>query len=225
MNAIAIVGRSDAGKTTVACELISELSARGHRVGAIKHCPHGHEPGKTDSDTARMAAAGARVVVALSPDRVTTWETDGGTASLETLMGGTGGMGASCDVVIVEGYKSSDLPKIVVRRGDDAPTDGSSLENVIGEVRFAADEPVIVQNATVSHLADMIERPVEPDVGGDNAPLSLTVNDERIPLKPYVSTMLFRLVTALLSVLKGIPEDPDSVALAITKSKAHRDPT
>ena len=222
MNAIAIVGRSDSGKTTVAWELIGELSARGHRVGAIKHCPHGHELGKEDSDTARMAVAGASVVIASSPDRVTTWETDGEGTSLETLIDGTGGITSTCDVVIVEGFKSSDLPKIVVCRDDDGAIENMHVDNVVGEVRFARDEPVVVLPETVSRLVDLIERPMEPVAGENDTPLTLSVNDEEIPLKPYLSMMLFRLVTSLLSVLKGIPEDPDTVALTITK-KSGRD--
>jgi hypothetical protein len=170
-----------------------------------------------------MAAAGARVVVASSPDRVTTWEADG-EASLETLIDGTGGMGAACDVVIVEGFKSSDLPKIVVCRDDDETISEMHVDNVVGEVRFSRDEPIVVLPETVTRFADLIEQPLQPDAGENDTPLTLSVNNEEIPLKPYLSMMLFRLVTSLLSVLKGIPEDPDTVALTITKAGERKPP-
>ena len=42
---ISVIGRKNAGKTTLAVALISELARRGHRVMTIKH---GHHPASVD---------------------------------------------------------------------------------------------------------------------------------------------------------------------------------
>lgn len=57
---------SDTGKTTYLTALISELSRRGLRVGAIKHDAHEFEIDKPGKDSWRFAQAGAAVVAVVS---------------------------------------------------------------------------------------------------------------------------------------------------------------
>ena len=66
---ISVIGRKNAGKTTLAVALASELVRRGHRVMTIKH---GHHPADVDrqgSDTWRHFHEGhAERVLIASPD-------------------------------------------------------------------------------------------------------------------------------------------------------------
>ncbi|MGD6806626.1 MAG: molybdopterin-guanine dinucleotide biosynthesis protein B [Candidatus Bathyarchaeia archaeon] len=68
---VAAVGTSGSGKTTVIEYLIGRFSEEGYRVGAIKHI---HRPGfsmdKQGTNTWRYAAAGSKVIVAVSPDEI-----------------------------------------------------------------------------------------------------------------------------------------------------------
>jgi molybdopterin-guanine dinucleotide biosynthesis protein MobB len=68
---VAAVGVSGSGKTTTLEYLISQFSAEGYNVGAIKHVHHSgftiDTPGK---NTYRFSKAGSKVVMAIAPEEV-----------------------------------------------------------------------------------------------------------------------------------------------------------
>jgi molybdopterin-guanine dinucleotide biosynthesis protein B len=68
---VAAVGRSGSGKTTTIEYLISTLSTEGYNVGAVKHVHHkGFTMDTEGKNTWRFAKAGAKTIVAVSPDEV-----------------------------------------------------------------------------------------------------------------------------------------------------------
>jgi molybdopterin-guanine dinucleotide biosynthesis adapter protein len=68
---VAAVGRSGSGKTTTIEYLISKLTAEGINVGAVKHVHHkGFTMDTEGKNTWRFAKAGAKTIVAVSPDEV-----------------------------------------------------------------------------------------------------------------------------------------------------------
>ena len=68
---VAAVGRSGSGKTVTLEYLISQLSAEGYLIGSMKHVHHkGFTMDKEGTNTWRYAKAGARVIVAVSPEEV-----------------------------------------------------------------------------------------------------------------------------------------------------------
>jgi len=111
---ISVIGRKNAGKTTLAVALAGELVRRGHRVMTIKH---GHHPANADregSDTWRHFHEGKaeRVLIASPQLRVLFERTPDDynpVALARQYMHGA-------DIVLAEGYRSADLPKIEVFR-------------------------------------------------------------------------------------------------------------
>ena len=68
MKAIAIVGHSKTGKTTLCEALIRTLTARGYRVGSVKEIhAEGFSIDDPASNTGRHRSAGARTVIARGP--------------------------------------------------------------------------------------------------------------------------------------------------------------
>jgi len=67
---ISIVGKSDAGKTTLLEKLVGELKTRGYLIGTIKHDVHGFEIDHEGKDSWRHKHAGAHTVVISSPRKV-----------------------------------------------------------------------------------------------------------------------------------------------------------
>ena len=138
---IAIVGRSNSGKTTFLEKLIAEMKRRGWRVGAIKH--HGHttsldQPGK---DAWRLAEAGADRVVAASSVEVALFERMQGELAPAEIVGR---FLSDADIVFTEGYKRSDLPKIEVcrsQRSDELLCTPQELLAIVSDLRFAVDVP------------------------------------------------------------------------------------
>lgn len=137
--ALAFIGYQNSGKTTLVEKVIAELTARGLRVGSLKH--HGHHgfdidvPGK---DSWRHAQAGSRHVGLVCATRVAEYaDTDVEVPVSELLSHYT-----DVDVVIVEGYKAAGLPNVVVARsGVDRLRGQSSLDLVDdGTVAIACND-------------------------------------------------------------------------------------
>src|SRR5688572_18967669 len=66
MKRVHVIGGKNHGKTTLITDLIRELTARGIRVGTIKHTHHKHELDIPGKDSYRHRESGASVVGTLS---------------------------------------------------------------------------------------------------------------------------------------------------------------
>ena len=108
---ISIIGKSDSGKTTLIEKLIPEIKKRGYRVGTIKHAHHGFEIDQKGKDSWRHKEAGADMVLVSSPGKIAILK-DENNDTLECLKKYFDDM----DIVIVEGYKRGNKPKIEVFR-------------------------------------------------------------------------------------------------------------
>ncbi|MEW5768329.1 MAG: molybdopterin-guanine dinucleotide biosynthesis protein B [bacterium] len=115
---VSIIGPKGSGKTTLIKGLIKELNRRGYRVGTIKHydchldLKEVEKPGK---DTFHHLTAGAERVVLAGPAWLTL------ARELKKEMG----LNEICqtylqglDLVLTEGYKGEDKPKIEVFRSE-----------------------------------------------------------------------------------------------------------
>jgi molybdopterin-guanine dinucleotide biosynthesis protein len=67
---VAVVGKSDSGKTTLIERLLPELAALGVTVGTVKHDAHGFDIDHPGKDSWRHGQAGARAYAVASPDRL-----------------------------------------------------------------------------------------------------------------------------------------------------------
>jgi len=109
---ISVVGKSDSGKTTLIEKLLPELKKRGWRVATIKHDAHHFDIDKPGKDSWRHAQAGADAVLISSAEQVALIEKVNQEKTLDQLLA----MLPPVDLVLTEGYKSGDRPKIEVHR-------------------------------------------------------------------------------------------------------------
>ena len=153
---ICIVGRSQTGKTTLIAKLIPVLKQRGYRIGTIKHSHHVFDFDKTGKDSWRHKDAGAETVIIASPGKIAMVKNDneGTLDSLQDFF-------ADLDLVITEGYKGEQKPKIeIVRaaRHKDALLAGdTNLIAVATDVEMVMDVPVFGLE-DIDPLADFIEK-------------------------------------------------------------------
>ncbi|MCM3875917.1 MAG: molybdopterin-guanine dinucleotide biosynthesis protein MobB, partial [Thermoanaerobaculia bacterium] len=130
-----IIGAHESGKTTVAVKVIEALVKEGLRVGSLKHTDHEYETDVPGKDSQCHKAAGAEPAVLVAGRRSAVHRsavhsktreisasdplTDAARAderpALSVFLEGEYGLG-SCEVVIVEGYRSEAYPKIEVCR-------------------------------------------------------------------------------------------------------------
>lgn len=127
MKVISVVGTKKTGKTTLVTALVSSLKQHG-RVGTIKNMV-GHPADR--GDTRRHFDAGADTVIGLGDSQLKV--TPRGTLKSALAELQEDGL----DYVIVEGFKHSDLPKIVLG-GIDVPNTVRELDiSELGEATIA----------------------------------------------------------------------------------------
>lgn len=114
MNVLGIAGYSGSGKTTLIEALLPRLAAAGLAVSVIKQSHHDFEVDKPGKDSWRHRQAGAREVLLTSPHRWMLVAELRGQA--EPDLAAHAARLSPCDLVLVEGYKHADLPKIEVWR-------------------------------------------------------------------------------------------------------------
>lgn len=113
MHVMGIVGWKNSGKTTLVVELVRLLTARGLRVGTIKHAHHDFDIDHPGKDSYRHREAGATDVIVASGAR---W------AQVHELRGETEPelddllprLSPGLDIVLVEGFKRDRHAKIEV---------------------------------------------------------------------------------------------------------------
>ncbi|GMR01701.1 MAG: hypothetical protein BMS9Abin20_0020 [Acidimicrobiia bacterium] len=110
---VSIVARSSTGKTTLLEALLPALKPTGLRVAVVKHHHYTSSFDTPGKDTFRLAEAGADLVVGVSPVQVATFSREAGSQDLDTVIEQHC---AGYDLVLIEGYKRGDFPKIEVHR-------------------------------------------------------------------------------------------------------------
>ncbi len=109
---VSIVGKSGAGKTTLLEKMIGELKRRGYRVATVKHDTHGFEIDQPGKDSWRHAQAGSDSVVISSPNRLALIKRLDKEMALDEIAA----LLLDVDIILTEGYKRGDKPKIEVSR-------------------------------------------------------------------------------------------------------------
>jgi len=198
---VSIVGKSNSGKTTVIERLVQELKSRGYRVATIKHAPQGtsfDEPGK---DSWRHIEAGSEATVVSSPDSLVLVKPVSQDSSLEEIVRL---LGEDYDIILSEGFKQGNAPKIEVHRKDI----GAPLEDIKKLMAIVTDEPLETKARQFSFedgkgLADLLERGfIKPQ----KERVSLYVNNAPIVLTTFPKQIITNVLMAMTSCLKGVKE-------------------
>ncbi|BBP01196.1 molybdopterin-guanine dinucleotide biosynthesis protein B [Sulfuriferula nivalis] len=114
MKIVGFAGWSGSGKTTLIEQLIALMAADGLRVATIKHTHHDFDLDQEGKDSWRHRAAGASEVLLASDKR---WALlhelrDAPVPDLNELLAKL----SPCDVVIIEGCKFANVPKLEIYR-------------------------------------------------------------------------------------------------------------
>ncbi len=129
---ISIAGNSGSGKTTLIENVISLLKSQELIVGVIKHTHHTIETDTPGKDTFRHRKAGASPVILASSSLITLYK-EMDNPQPEDF----GPLVSECNIVVVEGYKKSDLPKIEIIRK--AVSSESILKNDPHVIAYISD--------------------------------------------------------------------------------------
>jgi molybdopterin-guanine dinucleotide biosynthesis protein B/molybdopterin-guanine dinucleotide biosynthesis protein len=110
---VAIVGKSDSGKTTLIEKLLPELRKLGLRVGTVKHDAHSFEIDHPGKDSWRHGQAGAEAYVVSSATQLAYISKLNGEMPLGDI---ARRFFAGFDLVVAEGYKRSSAHRVELFR-------------------------------------------------------------------------------------------------------------
>ena len=198
---VSVVGKSNSGKTTLIEKLVQELKSCGYRVATIKHVPQGvsfDEPGK---DSWRHILAGSEATAISSLDKIVMIKPAGRDASLDEV---ARLLGEEYDIVLAEGFKQGNAPKIEVHRKDAGPP----LKNIRKLIGIVTDELLETKRRQFSpddikDIADLLEKGfIKPQ----KERVSLYVNNTPIPLTIFPKQIITNVLLAMASCLKGVGE-------------------
>ena len=112
---VSIVGKSNSGKTTLLVKIIADLTHRGYRIATIKHNRHGFDIDHEGKDSYRHKKAGAHTTVVSSPHQLALVQDVDHDHSFEEIREK---FISGADIILTEGFKVNDYPKIEVFRSE-----------------------------------------------------------------------------------------------------------
>src|SRR5512140_584046 len=140
VKAISFVAKSGTGKTTLLEKVIVCLKERGYRVGVIKHDAHRFDIDHPGKDSQRLTAAGADTMMITSGEKLAMVKRHAASPPIEELLER---YFTDMDLVLVEGFQGSSLPKIEVHRKEFRRTlICRGDRNDPGLAAVASDEPL-----------------------------------------------------------------------------------
>lgn len=158
MKVFGIAGRSGMGKTTLLERLIPALRARGLRVSLIKHSHKDIEVDRPGKDSHRLREAGCQEVLLLGRTRWALMHELRGDAEpdLDYLLSRI----QDCDLVLVEGFKGGDFPKLEVWRAAVGKPmlwpEWPGIVAMVGDAPDLADAPPHFSAAELAPLVELV---------------------------------------------------------------------
>ena len=108
---------SGTGKTTLLCQLIPLLKAKGIRIGAVKHSHHHFDIDHPGKDSYELRQSGANQIVVASRKRtaiIIEHPDEAEEPNLEEALNNI--HSDKLDLILVEGFKQAEFPKIELHR-------------------------------------------------------------------------------------------------------------
>ena len=198
---VSVMGNSKSGKTTLIEKLVQELKSRGYRVATIKHIPQGVNFDNPGKDSWHHIQAGSEATAISSPDKIIMIKPVVQDATLEEV---AHLLGDDYDIILTEGFKRGNAPKIQVHRKDAGPP----LRDIKKLIGIVTDEPLETKARQFSpdgieNIADLLERGfIKPQ----KERISLHINNIPITLTTFPKQIISSVLLAMVSCLKGTGE-------------------
>ena len=218
---VCIVGKHNAGKTTLIERLMPRLHALGRRVAIVKHAAHGFALDREGSDSWRLAQTEALAVVVSGPGGAAISCKLPDDASLPQVLALLPML--DIDLVLVEGHKRAEYPKIEVHRaalGPDLLVAEDELTAIVTDSDRASPVSCFRTN-DIQGLAAFLDEQF-PRSGADGEAIRLTIDGEEIPTNAFASRVIAGGIRGMLSALKGVSE-PGDVRIELRRGRKEND--
>ena len=196
---VSIVGRSKSGKTTFIEKLIVELKSRGYRVATIKHIHRQMSFDKPDKDSWRHIQSGSEAAGISSPNEFVLIKPVTGENMLEQY---TRYFDDDYDIILTEGFKEGNAPKIEIHRQEVSPP-LASVKKLIAIVtnEFLETKTRQFSFEDVKGVADLLEKGF---IAPQKKRLSLYVNNKPVSLSAFPREFIASTILGIAASLKGV---------------------
>lgn len=211
---VSIVGLSGSGKTTFLEKLLAEFALRGYRVATAKHVSHKAHFDKPGKDSWRHIEAGSKATAISADEQVVIIRPVPKLASLEEV---ARLLGDDYDIILAEGFKQEDAPKIEVHRREV----GKPLEGLKGLMAIITDEPLQAKVRQfgledVKPVADLLEKGF---ILPRQERLSVYINGQPLVLKSFPRDIAAGTLEGIFTSFKGA-ENIKSLEVSFKKPPA-----
>lgn len=151
---IAISGVKNSGKTTLIERLIPKLSCEGLKIATIKHDGHDFECDIEGTDTYKHKNAGAYGTAIFSKNKFMVVKEQKHTNEEELIS-----YFNDADIILLEGFKYSDYPKIeIIRKGNSTSSvcKEETLLAIVSDIEFIETKVKVLNINDVESIGDLI---------------------------------------------------------------------
>ncbi|NLL90054.1 MAG: molybdopterin-guanine dinucleotide biosynthesis protein B [Dehalococcoidales bacterium] len=208
---ISFIGRHNCGKTTILEKVIRGLKEKGYKIAVIKHHKGDFEIDIEGKDTWRLGQAGSDVVVISSPEKTAVIRKSQKELTLDQIKEM---VSEGMDIVILEGYKFENKPKIEVFRSevsDKILTDEKDLVALVTDRQFDIDVPQFSFDDAEGIVEFIIDKYLKNNSAAD---VSLIVNGVSLEMKPFIQDMFINTISGLVAALHGT-EDAKEIRVTV----------
>ncbi|MEM2899205.1 MAG: molybdopterin-guanine dinucleotide biosynthesis protein B [Thermoplasmata archaeon] len=218
---LGIVGYSSSGKSTLIEKIIERLSKEGYKIGAVKHTSE-KRLDKEGKDTERFSKAGAIISVGAASNETAFFiENEMNIEDICKMIENI----VNLDVILFEGYKESDLPKVVLGKGNFKNVVmkyEDNLEDILRYIKEEVDFERVLKRLpntncgkcgrTCIETARFISKgkfSITECKNIDAKKVKVTVNGKEIPLNKFASDIIAGTVLGAVGSLKGVEKIVD----------------
>ncbi len=170
-------------------------------MATIKHAPQGTTFDEPDRDSWRHIQAGSGATVVSSQDKMVLIKPIAPDVTLDEI---ARPFAEDYDIILTEGFKQGNAPKIEVHRRQSGPP----LSDIKKLIAIATDEPLETKTrqfslTDVKGLANLLE---EGFIKPQGNRISLWVNNAPVPLSTFPRELITNVLVAMASSLRGVGE-------------------
>ena len=198
---VCIVGKTKSGKTTFIEKLLTEMVSEGLRVATVKHVAPEVEMDKPGKDSYRHIAAGSLATVVASAKKLVLVKAEQPDSILEDSLEL---LGEDYDIVIAEGFKGSDAPKIEIHRKEV----GTPLEGLKNRFAIITDEPLNLEAEQFSFkdVKGVVKLLKKCFIIPQQERVNIYINSQQVGLKVFPAGIIASTALGIASNLRGVNE-------------------